>query len=298
MNMRTLGLVPLVFVLLSSNTASADPANTKLADALFAAGKDAMARGDLATACGRFAESLKLDPATGTFLNLAACEERSGKLVAALEHFTAARSRLREDDYRIAFADERIANVSKRVARLVVRFAKPPALGTTRVLRDDVEIPPQAFGTPLVVDPGPHTLVVETSGHSSQRTRVELREGEQRVVDLELPAEKATVVRPVATEQPSSTRLTLAWVTGGLGVAGLVTGAVTGLVAIDAANTYRAHCTNGLCDDEGLSAAATGRTVSIVSPVAFAAGAAFVLGSLYLFLSQPERTVSSARAWQ
>src|SRR5258708_2013252 len=69
-------------------------ADVNAADALFQSAKAAMDRGDLATACPRFAESQRLDPAVGTTLNLGECEARSGKLAAALAHYEEARAAL------------------------------------------------------------------------------------------------------------------------------------------------------------------------------------------------------------
>ncbi|MFO0567610.1 MAG: hypothetical protein U0263_18270 [Polyangiaceae bacterium] len=48
------------------------------AEALFNAGRDAVKAGDYPTACAKFRESNRLDPAPGTVLNLADCEEHLG----------------------------------------------------------------------------------------------------------------------------------------------------------------------------------------------------------------------------
>jgi hypothetical protein len=301
-SMRSLLFPPILFLFLSMTApvrAAVPPADATLAQALFTSGKEAMARGDIATACGRFAESLKLDPAVGTLLNLATCEERSGKLSVALEHFTSARTQLGKDDFRVAFTTERIATLSHRVARITVRFvatgpASPPP--GARVLRDGVEVDPAALNAPLVVDPGAHVVVVELSGQPPQRTELTLREGEEKVVEVgpkPSPASSSEVAagplpaRAAAGADTDGTRRTLTFVTAGVGVAGLAVGAVTGLMTLSAASTYRTHCKDGLCDADGLSAASTGRTVSVVSPIAFAVGGVFAIASVYLFVSTP-----------
>ncbi len=286
-------------------------ADAKLAEALFNAGKDAMSRNDLASACARFAESLKLDPAVGTRLNLAACEEKSGKLASALDHFTQARADLPKDDFRIPFTADKIASLTKRVARIIVRAPRGGPPPGTRVLRDGVEVPAALFNTPINVDPGPHVVVIEIAGRTPEKNTLNVGEGEERTVDVrsEAPPPAVTPI-PVEPPPPSPTtappkkeeklddaggdpRRALAFVTGGLGIAGIATGAVTGIIAINAASTYKDHCTDGICDPEGLDAAATGRSVRIVSPVAFAVGAAFGAASVYLFLTSRNR--SSAR---
>lgn len=163
--------------------AQAQPADVSAAEALFTSGKEAMSRSDLATACARFADSLKLDPAVGTGLNLAACEERSGRLAAALEHFTAARAQLAKDDFRIAFTSEQIAKLSRRVAHLTLRLPTPPA-PETRVVRDGIEVAPAAFNVATIVDPGPHAVVVEARDRSPSKLRITLAEGEEKIVEL------------------------------------------------------------------------------------------------------------------
>jgi hypothetical protein len=63
-----------------TRAASADSA---AAEALFREGRDAAKHGDLETACADFAESQRLDPAPGTLLNLAECEEKLGRVASA-----------------------------------------------------------------------------------------------------------------------------------------------------------------------------------------------------------------------
>src|SRR4051812_35827383 len=141
-------------VALSRPALAAAPRDPSAADALFQSAKEAFDRGDLATACPRFAESQRLDPAPGTVLNLGACEEKRGHVAAAWQAFREAREALPAGDFRIAYADERIAALGPKVPRVVLRLHAPPA--GTRVFRDDMELGPSSAGVPLPMDPGPH----------------------------------------------------------------------------------------------------------------------------------------------
>jgi hypothetical protein len=72
----------------------------------------------------------------------------------------------------------------------------------------------------------------------------------------------------------------------GLGVAGLAAGAVTGLMTMDRKNTVDADCPGGICrSSAGLDAASEGKTLSLVSTVAFAAGAVGVGLGVVLIVS-------------
>jgi len=97
-------------VLLSSAIARADGGESE-AERLFREGRDAMKAGDPATACARFAASQSLDPAPGTLLNLALCEEKLGQLSLALRHAKEAEKLLPADDDRLPIARALIARV-------------------------------------------------------------------------------------------------------------------------------------------------------------------------------------------
>src|SRR5262245_37563455 len=65
--------------------ASAVNLDAAAAEALFREGRQLMDSGAIAQACVKFEESLRLDPALGTMLNLAVCEERAGNTKRACQ---------------------------------------------------------------------------------------------------------------------------------------------------------------------------------------------------------------------
>jgi hypothetical protein len=113
--------------LAAASPARADPAaDAQRADALFQQGKDAMGRGDLATACTDLGESERLDPAAGTLLNLAEREERSGKRADALAHVREALGMLPPDDFSVPFAKKRVAELEAAAPAPGPPAASPP----------------------------------------------------------------------------------------------------------------------------------------------------------------------------
>lgn len=137
-----------------------DPA---AAETLYRSAKDASKRGDWDTACAQFAESQRLDPAPGTLINLADCEERRGLIAMAWTHFTEAQWQFRPGDARAEFAKQRADALDKRVPRITIRLeAETPS--DVKVFRDDQELGAPSIGVALPVEPGPHVITVRLSG--------------------------------------------------------------------------------------------------------------------------------------
>src|SRR5262245_41023526 len=70
--------------------AASPPADAKKADETFNAGHKLMKDGNFTDACPKFEESQRADPASGTLLALAYCQELSGLLASACGNYRAA----------------------------------------------------------------------------------------------------------------------------------------------------------------------------------------------------------------
>jgi hypothetical protein len=161
-----------------SAAAGANPNDKITAEALFEAGRAAMERGDFATACAKFEESNRLDPAVGTLLNLANCKERLGELATAWVLFREAAQRLPAGDARQPVAHKRADALRQRIPRLVVSLGAGAPEGT-RVVRDGAELGAASLGVALPLDPGRHVITVSAPNHEQRRYAVELKEGER-----------------------------------------------------------------------------------------------------------------------
>lgn len=296
---RSLPATAVALALASSLAFAAAPASAKgppvsAADAHFQAGRDAAKRGDWATACAELRESQALEPAPGTLLNLGDCEEHLGHAARAYALFSRAHAELPTTDERFAIAESRAAAVASRVARVTVRVATSAPPGA-RVEREGRSV---VLAEESVLDPGSYTFDVIAPGRPKRSVHVDLRAGDVRALTLD-PAEAAapSAAAPAAPAGADGDgRRTAGFVVGGIGLAGLATGAVTGiLVGIDASK-YKQHCPNGSCDAEGLDAMSSGKTLSIVSPIAFAVGAACVGAGAYLLLTTPASGTQAALA--
>ena len=104
---------------------------------------------------------------------------------------------------------------------------------------------------------------------------------------------REVVAREVVT--PTSSRSTVGFVVGGVGVAGLAVGAVTGILALgDHASVVEACPAKVGCSSAVVDQAKSGQALSIVSTAAFAAGAAAAGVGLYLVLSSSKADVPVA----
>src|SRR5580658_735634 len=122
MRRSALASSPLFAVAFALLAASAHAAGDSEAETLFREGRNLARAGDWAAACPKFAESHRLDPAPGTLLNLADCEEHLGALVKAREHFKLAAFAFPKGEKGQQAAVQRAAALDKRVAHLTLRL--------------------------------------------------------------------------------------------------------------------------------------------------------------------------------
>jgi hypothetical protein len=247
--------------------AAASSPDAATAEALFLKARRAMEAGSYREACQAFAESQRIDPAAGTLMNLATCEEKVGKLASAWEHWKESLDVLAPTDDRVVYARSRVEALEKALPHLTVDLS--PADPSARVFRDDVELRPVSRGVSLPVDPGGHVVTVAAPGRGTERFTVSIAEGQERRIEVH-----AGPVESAASDVRDRWRVALGWGLGGVGIAGFVAAAVTGaLVAHDKA-TVDASCPNKACTTQaGLDAAASGRTLVAANAAAFGVGA-------------------------
>jgi hypothetical protein len=285
-----------------SASASPDvaPPQEQKARELFEQSRDAVKRGDYASACAGFRESQSLVAASGTLLNLGDCDERSGKLIQALADYQQVLAGLPENDPRARVAASRATALSARIPRLTVKLATGAVADGVRITLEPSgqEVSP---GSPQSLDPGDYRVVLHSAQGQDRTLPVTLHESELKevVADPPAPSVEATPSAPsTAAATPAAAkhdRRTLGFAVGAVGVGLLAVGTATGIAVGEEAATYKAHCKDG-CDGDGASAASAGRVLGIVSPVTLAVGAVGAgVGLYFLLTSSRESTTLSAR---
>jgi len=262
------------------------------AEWLFREGRTLMKEGDLAAACPKLAESLRFDPAVGTLMNLAECEERLGHTASAWQRWGAAADQLPAGDRRRSTALAKARALEALLPRLTVQVkAEVPGLV---VVRDGLALGAASIGVPLPVDPGRHRIVASAPGHTPRSYEVTVESGGQQVVVVEPVPPPTVVAAPVPTEtlrqappppeRPRGRAIGWGLLAGG-GLA-LGTGTYFGLQALAARREARDDCQAAThrCWSSAAGALERDRRASLVADVAFAAGTLATAGGLYLLL--------------
>lgn len=298
------------------------PAGTSIAvaEALFRQARDLFKLAQYAEACPKFAESNRLDPKIGTLLNLAVCHEKLGKTAAAWAEYSSAAAIARRDGQkeREDFARDQVTVLEKKLARIVIQVGGPTpgaAPAGLQLTWDDQPLDAAVLGTPFPVDPGKHKLSASAPGKKAWYGQVDVSTAAGQF-PVSIPALEVEIappppvavpalppsapvapppVAPAPAAPPGNDTRPLVYAGFGVGVVGVVIGAITGGVALARGGALHTDCLNNQCtaDKQGRIDAAT--AVANVSNVSFALGAAgLVTGVVGLLLTRPEAAPSRA----
>jgi hypothetical protein len=174
-----------------------------------------------------------------------------------------------------------------KIARLTVKIE--PTDAKPQVTVAGASIPPALLGVERPTDPGTHEIVVSAPGYLEQRSTVTLVEGGSQEVSLKLekdpnvvaatpplaPVPAPAVVTTSPPQPPSDTaprkNNTLAYVTLGIGGAGLAVGGVTGFLALGKKSDLKG-CVDTRCPSSQEDTLDSAKTLATVSTVGFAVG--------------------------
>ena len=317
----SLGAVLLLALSLRAKPAGAQ--QESVAESLFRQARDEMKQGNTASACPKFAESYRLDPSIGTLLNLALCEETVGHTATAWTKLRQFLDAAPETDGRVPLARERIAKLEKQLSWVHVLVDQG---GEQMIIQlDGVELREASLDVAIPIDPGLHSIRITRPSGETIETPFEARPAERLnlrlappprepdptpdaapvVVSPELvpsttePRGPSVAPSPVPMKPTPNHRERIAGiVVGGIGVAGLLTGTVFGLMAASNRDTVRDQCPNHECQNqEGLDAARAGERNVTIANTAFAVGAiGVVAGGLLLWHSERSSVAASVSA--
>ena len=322
---RILPLLSVFFLLLLApevargqaiNADQASDADRAAARELTMAGLAALDRRDYVAA------EKTLEQATGILwaptigLGLGRARAGLGKLVSAQEAFNRVTAAPVTRDSSPAFqqavldASRELEALRPRIPKLVITVR---GATTAVVTFDGARVAPGALGAPRPADPGQHIIRARAPGFAPSEVTVTLVERTTQNVILELkpgednsppdepapvPAVTAAGVQPSVPAQASptwTTQRTLALVSGGVGVVGLVVGGVYGMQVISSNNSSKADCSQtnaNICTQQGVSLRNDAFSDGTISTAAFVAGGVLAAGGVVLLLTAPSSDAS------
>jgi len=284
------------------------PEDAALAQSLFDEARHLMIADRFAEACPKLAESHRLDPALGTLLNLAVCNERLGKTASAWAEYRDAESVAKREGRleRVTYAREHAAQLEPRLSHLLIVRAEGNADRGVEVRLDGVAVGEPALGSAIPVDPGAHR--VEARAAQKKPWSIEVTVGDRAetksvaipaledaplpppaVIQGPAPGEPAAIANPATPLHEGEPRAdrradrTLFYAVGTAGMASLAFGAVAGMQAMVRWNDRTKLCTGDTCPQTGLDADADARSWALASDIGLAVGAVGVGAAAVLF---------------
>lgn len=276
-----------------------------------------MVKQDYATACPKFAESQRLDPASGTLLNLAVCHELQGKLATAWSEYkeVIALARKEANQQREALASKRTREIEPKLSKLAVVVPEGVRVPGLVVILDGVPVGEPAWGVAAPADQGAHVIEARAHGRVAWKTQVELLEAGVREVTIPVLEPQPSATAPLATTPPTGPRRTAAPVASApegdraipvsadsrssaktlgyvLSGGGVVLLGVAGYLGVRAANKWSErndNCPQGQCNAAAVDASDDAHRSALIADAAVVAGLASLGIGGYLLLTSNGR---------
>jgi hypothetical protein len=317
---KTLASLAALSTLVLLSTMAPRPAaadNTPEAEALFQQGLQLISQGKIKEACASFDASMHVDPQLGTLLHLADCHQQEGKTATAwTEYKDADAQAARLNDSRQSQIHAQVVSLEANLHRIVIDVAMQPGIV---VKLDGEELAKPAWGTPIPLDPGDHTIDVTVPGKAPWERRIVAGPGAGtdhiQVPVLDQPAPAPTPPPPPPpppnppqpvpppppppphTTQPSNGKRVAGFVVGGVGLVAVAVGVVLAIEAGSNSSDRDALCPPGMpCGVQRAfdfdHAARVDQQVSVISLIG---GALAVGAGTYLVLtSKPSHATATA----
>jgi len=291
--------------------AAATPVQREQAQSRFLRGKELYGAGRFDAALAEFTASLDIVASPNTRLYVGRCLREMGRLVPAyveLGRTEVEATELTRDDPRYKKAASAAAEERKQLAPKLgfVDISISRAAPTTTLKVGGDEVRRGGWSQPVPVLPGTAEVVVETPGHAPISKTVRLTAGQKESLAIDAGADTpdvavvstndgaASSAPSMADESGRSDLRPYAYVAGGVGLAGLATFAVFGLLANGTNSDLEEACGSGPCPPGHEDEISSGRTQQTIANIGLVVGAIGATVAVTLFvISGPRSSAAS-----
>lgn len=316
-----IGMALTIFSAAPSARGDVPRADSATAQALFDEARKLITAGKYGDACPKLEESQRIDPGSGTLLNLADCYERDGRIATAWAKFleAAAAAKAANHAERENVARDRAAALHPRLSSLVIRVIAPEKTPGLEIRRDGAIVGKAQWGSPIPTDPGEHHITAVAPTRQPWQTDVAVETG-GRTVTVSVPEltpdgaaaapTPGTTAKIGATKAPDSgsakeadtqglgAQRTWALATAAIGVGGIIVGSVFGLQSLSKHNDVVARCPTGTACQDPNDAALKNEAITAgnIATGAFILGGAGLAAGTILWFTAGSTSKSSTTA--
>jgi hypothetical protein len=297
---------------------AAPQADAKKADETFNAGHKLMKDGNFTDACPKFEESQRADPASGTLLALAYCQELSGLLASACGNYRAAAELAAKEGQpeRQKAATDRADALAKRVSTLTIQV--PPEL--TRqpglvIKRDGIALERTTYNVAIPLNGGTHAIEVIAPGYERWAAVVTLQnESDHKTLALPALERESSSYIPITGSHHAASRtpapppappaeantirvMRQASLAMGIGTAVAAGVGITFGIAAKSRNDASnrdGHCDSTGCDVYGAERRSAALDAATVSTWSFVTAGALGAGALVLYFGAESKSARLA----
>jgi tetratricopeptide (TPR) repeat protein len=259
------------------------------ARALFQRGLELEQAGNYSAAVQAFREVGQVRMTPQVRYHIALCEERLGRLVAALGGYELALSEA--DSVNPDFKSEVESNVTRlreSIPRIVIQRGSGADAAVIEL--DGVKLGDSSVGIELPLDPGPHSVVARAPGYKPLEKTVTVAENSREVAVLDLEALPPDALSGPGGVQTRPIPRVVPYVIGGIGAASLIASGVFYALRQDAIAELEKKCDNHVCPDDDPTIKDTDdsmRTYHYATLITLGSGVALVGTAVVLYALDP-----------
>jgi hypothetical protein len=274
-------------------------AQTPEAEVLFREGQRLMKEEQYSEACEKFEASERIEPASGTELNLALCREKNGQTASAWVMYlkAAASAKKFKNEDRAAEAKDRANKIADQLVYLTIEVPGDAEVDGLVIKRNKTIIDHELWDQKVPVDPDEYTITADAPGYKKWSDTVTVKT-KNRVVEIPVlekrkkspsddDRERDVDEKPklVHVQKYRTAAIALAVIGGG----GLALGTGIGLYARNQEEQSDLLCPSVQCSDpDGVALNQRARSAALAANISWAVGgAALITAGIVWYAGQP-----------